>query len=90
MTYTIKATPPMLDTSAGNIEENAQIIRTEVQRVDEVLAALRGTFLGNRASAFFQQYDGARDTMQQWDDVVLSFAEELRTAAARLRAADSV
>lgn len=87
--YEIKATPPMLDSSASTIEENAAIIRTEVQAVDELLAALRSTFLGNRAGAFFQQYDQARDTMNQWDDIVLSFAEELRRAAQRLRAADA-
>ena len=87
--YEIKATPPMLDSSANTIEENASVIRSEVQAVDELLNALRGTFLGNRAADFFQEYDMARDIMEQWDDVVLSFAQELHTAAQRLRSADT-
>lgn len=87
--YEIKATPQQLDASASTIEENANTIRTEIQSVEELLNALRATFLGNRASAFFQQFDQARDDMEQWDDVVISFAQQLRTAAQRLRAADN-
>jgi len=75
----------------GNtIKENAEIIQREVLRVDELLQPLRSSFLGNRAKDFFQKYDQAKVDMDAWDEIVLSFADELLEAARRLEAADNV
>jgi WXG100 family type VII secretion target len=89
MPYEIEADPGMLFSSADTIETNAEIIRKEVNNVQMLLEPIRQSFLGNSADKFFRQYDQAYEEMQQWDDIVRSFADELRTAATRLRAADN-
>ncbi len=88
MTYEIKATPPALDASASIIEQNAASIAKELQAVQELLTTLRRTFVGQRASSFFKQYDTSYQEMQEMNEILRSFAAELRAAAQRLRAAD--
>jgi WXG100 family type VII secretion target len=87
--YEIKANIAEVLSSATEIETQAGLIRTEVQQMSDAIATLRQTFLGNRAADFFSKYDQYADIMDQWDDLVLSFAEELREAAARYDAADT-
>ncbi len=89
MTYEIKAQLELMESSASEIETNATQIQQEVQAVDDMLRMLRQSFLGQRASAFFRQYDQAYETMQEWHQIVNSFAQELRADAARLRRADT-
>lgn len=90
MSYEILAQITEMRNCASTIEDNSEIIRREVEQVRELVSPLRQTFMGNRASDFFQKYDQAYDDMQQWDDIVRSFAEELRLAANALEAADNV
>lgn len=88
MSYIIKATPSELRNAAANVEDNAEQIRSEVENVRTLLDQLRQTFLGERASDFFNRYETAYQDMQRWDDIVRSFSDEMREAANRLEAAD--
>lgn len=87
--YEIKANIAEVLSAASEIETQAGIIRNEVQQLTDAVATLRQTFLGNRAADFFSNYDQYSEYMQQWDDLVLSFAAELQEAAARYNAADT-
>lgn len=86
--YTIRLTPAQLRGKAGEIESNARVVEQEVNAVDALVNTLRPTFLGETAAEFFRDFAQARGNMERWDDVVRSFAEEIREAANRLEAAD--
>lgn len=88
MTYTIRLTPPELRQKAANIDNNASIVQREVSSIEQIVNRLRPTFLGETASVFFKEFDSALQSMQQWDDIVRSFATEIREAANKLEAAD--
>jgi len=88
MSGEIKASPAQLENSADTIEQNAATIRKELNAINDSLATLRRTFLGQRAAGFFKQYDASMQDMQEWNEVLRSFSTELRTVAQRLRAAD--
>lgn len=88
MAYEIIATPAMLLSSADKIETNAETIRREIERIREMLEPVRSSFTGEKSRKFFQRYDAAYNDMQQWDNIVRSFAEEMREAAMRIRAVD--
>jgi len=88
MVYTIRLTPPELRQKAANIDNNAAIVQREVTSITQIVSRLRSTFLGETASAFFKEFDSARQSMEQWDDIVKSFATEIREAANKLEAAD--
>jgi WXG100 family type VII secretion target len=88
MTYTIHLTPPDLRQKASNIENNASIVEREVDAIEQLVNKLRPTFLGETASDFFKDFDAALQDMEQWDDIVRSFAVEIRDAADKLEAAD--
>ena len=88
MAYTIRLTPPELRQKASDIDTNAQTVKREVAQIDAMVIRLRSTFLGETAMAFFKEYDAARKNMDQWDDIVMSFATEIRDAANKLEAAD--
>ena len=88
MTYTIRLTPPGLRQKASNIDNNASVVQREVDAIMQIVNRLRLTFLGETASAFFKEFDSALRDMQQWDDIVRSFATEIREAANKLEAAD--
>ncbi len=89
MTYTIRLTPPDLRNRADVISNNAGTVAREVEAIAQIIDSLRPTFLGNRASNFFKEFDAARGDMEQWSKLVNSFAEELRAAANRLESADN-
>jgi WXG100 family type VII secretion target len=86
--YEIKANIAEVRGAAAEIENQASIIRNEVEQIADLLGTLRQTFLGNRAGDFFQKFDAAHGQMQEWDELVLSFAAELQEAAARYESAD--
>lgn len=88
MAYTIRLTPPDLRKKASEIDQNAETVKKEVAEIEALVNRLRATFLGETASAFFKEFDAARQNMQQWDDIVRSFAEEIREAANKLEKAD--
>lgn len=88
MTYTIRLTPPELRSKADGIDRNAEIVKKEVSSIVALVNKLRPTFLGETASVFFKEFDAACRDMEQWDDVVRSFATEIRDAANKLEKAD--
>lgn len=88
MSYTIRLTPSDIRRRADSIQQNAEKVRQEVSKVEQLLNSLKPTFLGQRAEKFFREFDRERSNMQQWDDIVRSFAEELRNTAARMDRAD--
>jgi len=88
MAYTIRLTPPELRNKASNIDNNAAVFQREVRAIEQIVKRLRPTFLGETASSFFKEFNTALSNMQQWDDIVRSFATEIREAANKLEAAD--
>ncbi|MCC6261733.1 MAG: WXG100 family type VII secretion target [Anaerolineales bacterium] len=88
MSYTIRLTPPELRQKAANIDNNAATVQREVNSITQIVSRLRSTFLGETAAVFFKEFDTARQNMEQWDDIVKSFATEIREAANKLEAAD--
>ncbi len=84
----IKANPAALESSASTIDANANLIQRELMAVNDMLASLRRTFIGQRAESFFRQYDAAFEEMQSLTALVHSLAEDLRQSARALRAAD--
>lgn len=88
MNYTIRLTPPELRQKASNIDDNATIVQSEVNAIEQIIARLRPTFLGESASAFFKEFDASIAKIAQWDDIARSFSVEIRDAANKLEAAD--
>ncbi len=88
MTYTIRLTPPELRQKASNIESNAALVQKEVAAIQQIIYRLRPTFLGETASAFFKEFEASMRDLEQWDDIVRSFSNEIRDAANKLEAAD--
>jgi WXG100 family type VII secretion target len=88
MAYTIRLTPPELRQKADSIDQNAKIVQKEVAEIKALVNRLRPTFLGETAGAFFKEFDAACQDMDQWDDVVRTFAVEIREAANKLESAD--
>lgn len=88
MSYTIRLTPPELRQKAANIDTNAATVQREVNAITQIVSRLRSTFLGETAATFFKEFETARQGMEQWDDIVKSFATEIREAANKLEAAD--
>jgi WXG100 family type VII secretion target len=86
--YTIRLTPVELRSRAQEIEDNANKVRGEVQKIVDEVNSLRPTFLGESASKFMGEFNSARSDMEQWDDVVKQFADLLRVAASNLEGAD--
>jgi WXG100 family type VII secretion target len=88
MAYTIRLTPSDLRNRANDIQNNAAKVKSEVAQVTSLLESLKKTFIGESAAAFFKDFENSRADMEQWDDIVLSFANELNTAARNLEQAD--
>ena len=88
MSHTIRLTPSQLRGRAEDIDRNAKIVQQEVNSIDALISQLKPTFLGETASEFFKDFNQARGNMQRWDDVVRSFATEIREAANKLERAD--
>ncbi len=88
MSYTIKATIAEVRSSAAEIEREAGAIQKDVAAIEQIVDTLKKSFLGDRASQFFSNFTQARQQMDQWDDIVKSFAAELNEAADRYQAAD--
>lgn len=86
--YSIKATPTQLRQKASDIEKNAQIVKKEIAQIIDLVNKMRPTFLGETASQFFKEFDSSVKNMDKWDDIVQSFAIEIRDAANALEKAD--
>ena len=88
MPYTIRLTPSELKNKASEINRNADIVKREVASIQGLVDKLRQTFLGETAAAFFKDFNVALRDMEQWDDIVSSFAAEITDAANKLETAD--
>lgn len=86
--YTIKVTVAEARAAAAEIEREAGTIKKDVAAIQQIVDTLRKTFLGERAAQFFSSFTQARQQMDQWDDIVRSFAAEITEAANRYQAAD--
>lgn len=86
--YTIHLTAAELRRCAQEIEDNANKVCSEVQKIENEVTRLRSTFLGESASKFMGEFNSARSDMEQWDDIVKQFADLLRIAADNLEKAD--
>ncbi len=86
--YTIKATVNEVRSAAAEIEREAATIQKQVAAIQQITDNLKKSFLGERASQFFASFAQARQQMDQWDEIVKSFAAELIEAANRYQAAD--
>ena len=86
--YTIRLTPSDLRARASDIQRNSEIVKREVEEITNLLNSLKPTFLGETAAAFFRDFIKAKGDMDNWDDIVKSFATELNDAATRLESAD--
>lgn len=74
---------------AAAIDQSAAQIEKDIQEVYAVLNELRSSFIGNTATEFFSAFDNAYAYMEQWDDVVRRYAEELRHIATVMHRVDN-
>jgi WXG100 family type VII secretion target len=88
MSNEIKASPAQLEASAANIEQQMFAIRKEIDMMNDTLMTLRRTFIGQRATGFFKQYDANIEDTSALTATLRALTDELRQTAARLRAAD--
>jgi len=88
MANTIRLTPSDLRSRASEIQRNSEVVKREVEEITRLLESLKPTFLGESAQAFFKDFNNARGDMDNWDDIVRSFANELNDAANNLERAD--
>jgi len=86
--YTIRLTPSELRQRATDIDDNADIVKREVDKISQEVNNLRPTFIGVTASNFLKQYDDAHADMEEWDKIVRQFADLLNLAANNLQKAD--
>jgi WXG100 family type VII secretion target len=84
----IRVTPSELRRRAKVINQNADDVKRDVDKINELVDGLRPTFIGNRASKFFKEFDSVRGNMQKWDDIIRSFAEQLERKARDFEIAD--
>jgi WXG100 family type VII secretion target len=88
MTYRIRLTPPELRKHAADIEQNAATVQREVSEIVNLLNQLKPSFIGETSTAFYRDFSKAQQDMDKWDDIVRSFAIEIKAAADKLEAAD--
>jgi len=74
-------------TAARSLREQANIIRVEIQRLDEAVHNIQ--WMSTRAQGFFQSWDSQRPNMNNWATKLESFALELETQARNMQAADT-
>ena len=85
----IRVTPSELRKSAQIIRQNADDVKKDISAITALVDGLRPTFIGNRASNFFREFDNARGSMQRWDDIIRSFSSQLERKARDFEIADN-
>ena len=68
------------------IRQEADIVRTEINTLDETIETLQ--WMGKRADRFFSMWHETRPEMQNWVKILESFADDLEDQARRMQAAD--
>jgi uncharacterized protein YukE len=88
MTYSIKGNPDYLIGRGQRLSELASDIERQLRLLDETVSPLRWSFIGKRASSFFEQYDQFRAQMWGLRDVVNGFAGSLTESGNKLKSVD--
>lgn len=88
MTYKIRGNPDHLLRQSARLNDLASAIERDLRLLDDSINPLRNTFLGQRASSFFQQYDQFRGQMYGLRDIARSFSGQLADAGRKFKAAD--
>lgn len=87
--YITRLTPADIRKRAEHIEQNASMVRHEVDTIQAMLAGLPSASPGNQSHPIHRALDSERTTISQWEQIVRSFAEELRAVAMRMERVES-
>lgn len=71
---------------AGVIQQQAEMVRAEVQRLDTAVKTVE--WMGQRAGRFFDMWEEARPQMLEWAAILEAFSTELRTQGERMKQVD--
>jgi uncharacterized protein YukE len=88
MTYNIKGDPDYLIGRGQRLSELAADIERQLNLLDSTINPIRWTFIGKRASSFFEQYDQFRVQMWGLRDMVNGFAGSLTESGNKLKSVD--
>jgi len=69
---------------AEHIEQNATMVRHEVDTIQAMLAGLPSASPVKQSDRIHRALDRERSTLSQWEQIVRSFAEELKAVAMRM------
>lgn len=81
--YISRLTSADIRKRAEQIEQNATMVRHEVDTIQAMLAGLPSASPG-KSNPIHRTLDRERSTLSQWEQIVRSFAEELRAVATRM------
>jgi WXG100 family type VII secretion target len=71
---------------AARIRQEAEIVRAEIQTLKETVESIQ--WIGKRAEKFFALWDETRPEMENWVQILETFANDLEDQARRMQAAD--
>ncbi len=71
---------------AGVIQQQAEMVRAEVQRLDGSVKSVE--WMGQRAGRFFDMWEEARPQMLEWAAILEAFSAELRAQGERMKQVD--
>lgn len=71
---------------AARIRQEAEIVRAEIQTLKETVESIQ--WIGKRAEKFFMLWDETRPEMENWVQILETFANDLEDQARRMQAAD--
>lgn len=74
---------------AEHIEQNATMVRHEVETIQVMLDSLPPVSPGYQPNNFHRTLDRERTAISQWEHIVRCFAEELRVVAMRMESVES-
>jgi hypothetical protein len=70
------------------MEKNCELVKAELLDLMKILEPLRSTSLDESSRVLFEDFDKICLILQEWDDVVYSFASEMKYAATKVELAD--
>jgi hypothetical protein len=87
--YRLRLTSADIRKRAEHIEQNANMVRHEVETIRAMLDGLPPASPGYQPNHIHRTLDRERTTISQWEHIVCSFAEELRVVAMRMESVES-
>jgi len=87
--YKLRLTSADIRQRAEHIEQNANMVRHEVETIRAMLDGLPPATPGNQSNHIHRALDRERTAISQWGHIVCSFAEELRAVAIRMESVES-